>query len=205
MLNRIVTGDQSWVHHFQLKSKHAFIQWNHPSSPVAERVLRFTFNVQGYAECFWDCKVPCLSTFKSLVQLSVIATLYCCTLLWTLRDSICRKWHGLLRFTLLFLHNDARPHAACATQEQSGNSNGNLLITTPTLQPGPHPEWFSHLHSTDGKDFFWKYRGWAWGMAVVVTAADAALCIWFWEVGKMIGQVYSCFRVLCGKTNDLCC
>jgi hypothetical protein len=39
-------------------------------------------------------------------------------------------------------------------------------------------------------------------MAVVVTAADAALCIWFSEAGKMIGKVYSCFGELCGKAND---
>jgi hypothetical protein len=33
MLNRIVTGDESWVHHYQLKSKCALMQWKHRSSP----------------------------------------------------------------------------------------------------------------------------------------------------------------------------
>jgi hypothetical protein len=30
MLNRIVTGNESWVHHCQPKSKRALMQWKHP-------------------------------------------------------------------------------------------------------------------------------------------------------------------------------
>jgi hypothetical protein len=33
MLNRIVTGDESGVHHYQHKSQHASVQRKHPSSP----------------------------------------------------------------------------------------------------------------------------------------------------------------------------
>jgi hypothetical protein len=33
MLNRIITGDESWVRHYQPKSKRASMQWKHPSSP----------------------------------------------------------------------------------------------------------------------------------------------------------------------------
>jgi hypothetical protein len=33
MLNRTVTGDKSWVHHYQPKSMPASMQWKHPSSP----------------------------------------------------------------------------------------------------------------------------------------------------------------------------
>jgi hypothetical protein len=32
MLNRIVTGDESWVHHYQPESKYASLQWKHHSS-----------------------------------------------------------------------------------------------------------------------------------------------------------------------------
>jgi protein involved in ribonucleotide reduction len=37
MLNRIVTGDKSWVHHYQPESKHASMQWKHPSLPSTEK------------------------------------------------------------------------------------------------------------------------------------------------------------------------
>jgi hypothetical protein len=33
MLNRIVPGDESWVHHYHPESKRASMQWKHPSSP----------------------------------------------------------------------------------------------------------------------------------------------------------------------------
>jgi hypothetical protein len=35
MLNRIVTGDQSWMHHYEPESKRASMQWKQP---------QFTFN-----------------------------------------------------------------------------------------------------------------------------------------------------------------
>jgi hypothetical protein len=37
MFNRIVTGDESWVHHYQPKSKRASMQWKHPSSPSTKK------------------------------------------------------------------------------------------------------------------------------------------------------------------------
>jgi hypothetical protein len=32
-LNRIFTGDESWVHHYQIEPKRASVQWKHPNSP----------------------------------------------------------------------------------------------------------------------------------------------------------------------------
>jgi hypothetical protein len=31
MLNKIVTGDESWVHHYQPESKRALMQWKYSS------------------------------------------------------------------------------------------------------------------------------------------------------------------------------
>jgi hypothetical protein len=42
MLNRIVTGDESWVHHYQLGSKHASMQWKHRSSPCSTKKFQLT-------------------------------------------------------------------------------------------------------------------------------------------------------------------
>ncbi|GFR22846.1 histone-lysine N-methyltransferase SETMAR [Trichonephila clavata] len=36
-LFRIVTGDETWVHHFTLESKAASMEWKHPSSPVRKK------------------------------------------------------------------------------------------------------------------------------------------------------------------------
>jgi hypothetical protein len=37
MLNRIVTGDESWVHLSQPEPKHASMRWKHPSSPSTKK------------------------------------------------------------------------------------------------------------------------------------------------------------------------
>jgi hypothetical protein len=41
VLNRIVTGDELWVHHYQPESKRASMQWKHTSSPSTEK-FKFT-------------------------------------------------------------------------------------------------------------------------------------------------------------------
>jgi hypothetical protein len=37
MLNRIVTGDESWMHHYQPESKLASVQGKYPSSPSTKK------------------------------------------------------------------------------------------------------------------------------------------------------------------------
>ena len=36
-LGRIVTGDETWVHHFEPESKHQTMTWKHPDSPVPKK------------------------------------------------------------------------------------------------------------------------------------------------------------------------
>jgi hypothetical protein len=38
MLNRIVTGEESLVHHYQPESKCTSVQWKHPSSPSTKKL-----------------------------------------------------------------------------------------------------------------------------------------------------------------------
>jgi hypothetical protein len=38
MLNTIVTGEKSWVHHYQVELKCASMQWKHPSSPSTKKI-----------------------------------------------------------------------------------------------------------------------------------------------------------------------
>jgi hypothetical protein len=38
MLNRIVTGDESWVHNYHPKSKCTSMQWKHPRSPSTKKL-----------------------------------------------------------------------------------------------------------------------------------------------------------------------
>jgi hypothetical protein len=37
ILERIVTGNETWVHHYELKSKRQSMEWKHPSSTVRKK------------------------------------------------------------------------------------------------------------------------------------------------------------------------
>jgi hypothetical protein len=39
-LQRIITRNETWLHHFQPEIKRKNMQWKHPSSPVAEKSRR---------------------------------------------------------------------------------------------------------------------------------------------------------------------
>jgi hypothetical protein len=41
MLAQILTGDESWVHHYQAETKRASMQWKHPASP-AKKIFKVT-------------------------------------------------------------------------------------------------------------------------------------------------------------------
>jgi hypothetical protein len=45
MLNKMVTGDESWVHHYQRDSEVASMQWIHPSSPSTNKVEGYKYAI----------------------------------------------------------------------------------------------------------------------------------------------------------------
>jgi hypothetical protein len=66
VLNRIATGDESWIHHYQRESKRASIQWKHPSSPS---VTQFKVTSKPSAgkvmlTVFWDSQGVLLAHFQ---------------------------------------------------------------------------------------------------------------------------------------------
>jgi hypothetical protein len=56
MLNRIVTWDESWVHHYQPESKHVSVQLKHPSSLSTKKfkVMSMPSAGQVTLTMFWD-------------------------------------------------------------------------------------------------------------------------------------------------------
>jgi histone-lysine N-methyltransferase SETMAR len=60
-LHQIVTGDESWVYHYEPESKRQSMQWKHPSSPANKK-----FKVQASAgkvmlTILWDVNGPILA------------------------------------------------------------------------------------------------------------------------------------------------
>ena len=56
MLERIVTGDETWVHHYQPESKQASMQWKHKDSPTPTKFKVVPSAGKVMATMFWDMK-----------------------------------------------------------------------------------------------------------------------------------------------------
>jgi hypothetical protein len=89
MLNRIVTGDESWAHHHQPESKRASVQWKHPSSPSFSELKVTPSPGKEMLTALWDSQGVLLAHFQKRSD-NVNCASYCEVLL-KLRDSIRRK------------------------------------------------------------------------------------------------------------------
>ena len=53
-LSRIVTGDETWVHHYEPLSKRSSMKWRHPTSPRAKKFKSQRSAGKIMATVFWD-------------------------------------------------------------------------------------------------------------------------------------------------------
>jgi hypothetical protein len=110
MLNRIVTGDESWVHHCLPESKHASVQWKHPISPSTKKFKVMSSAAKSMFTVLWNSQGVLLAHFQKRGE--NVNSESCCEVLLKLWDAIHRKWPGQL-VRGVFLHHDyVRPHTA---------------------------------------------------------------------------------------------
>ena len=53
-LTQIVTGDETWVHHFAQESKRQSMEWKHPGSPVKTKFKSQPSAGKVLLTIFWD-------------------------------------------------------------------------------------------------------------------------------------------------------
>ena len=125
MLSRIVTGDESWVHHYEPETKRASMQWKHPASPAHKKFKVTPSAGKVMLTVFWD---------RQGVLLTVTSASYC-TILTKLRAAIRRKRPGLLTKGMLLLHDNTCPHSANQTTATLKSFNWEVL-QHPPYSPG---------------------------------------------------------------------
>jgi hypothetical protein len=69
-LQRIVTGDGTWVHPYQPETKLKSTQWKHLSSPVTKKFKLQPLAGRLMLTIFWDSQGPILETTWNVEQLS---------------------------------------------------------------------------------------------------------------------------------------
>jgi histone-lysine N-methyltransferase SETMAR len=138
MLARLVTGDETWVHHYQPETKRASMQWKHLDSPTPTKFRVLPSAGKVMATVFWDMKGVLLIEFQERGR-SVTAASYC-SLLERLKTAIRNKRKGLLTQGVILLHDNARPHTAHLTVEAIDNLGLEVL---------PHPPYSPDLAPSD--------------------------------------------------------
>jgi histone-lysine N-methyltransferase SETMAR len=129
MLNRTVTGEDSWVHHYQPKSKCASMQWKHSCSPSTKKFEVMLSAGRVMLTVLSDSQEVLLALFQMRGENDNSASYF--EVLFKLRDEIRRKRPGQLARGVLLHHNNARSHTARATQESIQELQWELLQHPP--------------------------------------------------------------------------
>ncbi|KAJ4439971.1 hypothetical protein ANN_08102 [Periplaneta americana] len=112
-LDRIVTGDETWISHFTPENKQQSMHWRHRGSPVRTKFKQTLSVRKVMCTVFWDRKGILLIDFLPRGE-TVNADRYCETLR-KLRRVIQNKRRGMLTAGVVLLHDNARPHTARRT------------------------------------------------------------------------------------------
>ena len=153
-LNRIVTGDETWVHYVTPESKRDSMTWKHLGSPP---VTKFKINQsvkKMMATVFWDSRGVILVEFLPCGE-SVNAVRYCESLE-HLREAIRRKRPGLLTSGVVLLHDNATPHTSVKTVEWLQKYNWEILehpAYSPDLAPSDYHLFGPLKRELSGKRF----------------------------------------------------
>ncbi|UYV67192.1 hypothetical protein LAZ67_4004295, partial [Cordylochernes scorpioides] len=141
LFSRIVTGDESWVHHSTPETKRQSMVWKKPEESAPKKAKVTISAGKVMAIVFWDCKGVLLVDYLP-PNTTVNAARYC-EVLTKLRAAIKRKRSGLLSRKVLLVHDNARPHAARKTQTLLENFKWEIF-THPPYSPELAPSDF-HL------------------------------------------------------------
>ena len=148
-LDRIVTGDKTWVQFMNAETKQQSKQWMHTHSPNKPKKFKQTLsNRKMMATIFWDCKGILLTEFMT-PGTTITSEVYC-EMLHKLRRSIQNKWWGMLSKGVVLLHDNPRPHTTART---------NALIKLFNWEVFDHPPYIPDLAPSD-YHLFSKMKAW---------------------------------------------
>jgi len=114
VLSRIITGDETWIHHWDPNTKQGSMQWKHGNSPPPWKFCTQPSARKVMATIFWDCKGVLLVDY--LPQKTTMTGLYYGELLTNLRQAVKEKQRGMLNRGLLLLHDNALVHMSRVAQ-----------------------------------------------------------------------------------------
>jgi [histone H3]-lysine36 N-dimethyltransferase SETMAR len=135
-MNRIVTGDESWAHHYEPETKRQSMQWHHIGSPTPKKFKLAPSAGKVMITVFWDVQGVLLIDF--LPKGETINSVRYQETLKKLAVAIRRKRPTLQN--VILHHDNARPHTAHATSDEIAAKGWTVL---------PHPPYSPDLAPSD--------------------------------------------------------
>lgn len=136
--SRCVTGDETWLRHFDPESKQESMQWKHAQSPPPRKFRTQASAGKVMATIFWDAKG--VIHIDYMPHKTTITGQYYADLLMRLRKSIKEKRRGMLSQGVLLLHDNAPAHTAKVAQ---------AALHSAGFQQLPHPAYSPDLAPSD--------------------------------------------------------
>lgn len=115
-LNRIITGDETWVHYYEPESKRQSMEWKHPKSPTTKKFRSLPSAGKLMLTVFWDSQGVVLEHYQQSGS-TINSAGYSGMLVDRLKPAIRSKRRGRLSEGVVLLHDNARPHTAALTVE----------------------------------------------------------------------------------------
>lgn len=138
-LERFLTQDECWVHHFEAETKRQSMQWKHPSSPPPKKAKVVSSAGKVMASVFWDAKGIVFIDY--LQKGRTINGEYYANLLRELRKAIKSKRPGKLTKGVLF-HQDNAPAHKSVVAMAAVRDCGFELVDHPPYSPDLAPSDF---------------------------------------------------------------
>ena len=117
-LDRIITGDKMWCHHYEPESKWQSMEWRHVDSPSKKRFKTLPSVGKVMCNVFWDRKGVILLDFLEPGQ-TINSDHYIATLT-KLKARISRV-RPEKKTTFLLQHDNSRAHTSLKTMEHIVN------------------------------------------------------------------------------------
>lgn len=114
-VTRIITGDETWIRHWDPETKQESMQWKHQASPPPKKFRTQPSAGKIMATIFWDTEGVILVDY--LPQKTTVTGQYYANILLKLKDAVKEKRRGKLSKGVLLLHDNAPAHSSQLSQQ----------------------------------------------------------------------------------------
>ena len=135
---RLITQDETWVHHYDPETKAQSMQWKHLDSPPPKKARVQPSAGKVMLTVFWDQDGIVMTDF--LEKGTTITGAHYASLLMKLREAIKIKRRGKISKGILLLQDNAPVHNSHVTRSEARACGYEIL---------PHPPYFPDLAPSD--------------------------------------------------------